>query len=389
VLLSVPGRRDGADRELAVATVPDGRITRLGIAGRAPQYADGMVAYVRAGGALGALPFDPVARRATGEATEAIPGSVAWILAPNGTLVQYENAGTFRLARVDRTGKERRLLDRDALYSSPALSPDGRRVALSIGMPPAGTEIWVAELESRTVTRLSAELGGVTPTWSADGRRVLWSRRGDRAAVLAQPWDASAPPEVLVPGGQGNDLLPGGTAMLTTFWPPSGRPEHRIVPLPYDSAHRSSPIVLRRAPGFAMARLSPDGQWIAFVDEQNGVQEVFVHSRATGGRYQVSAGGGFEPLWRRDGRELFYRTRTGLMAARLALGAEARVVGRDSLFAAGWPPGVVWPNYDVTADGNAFLIPLPNVVADWPTVTLGWTDELRERLREGGGAGAR
>jgi hypothetical protein len=89
-----------------------------------------MVAYVRAGGALGALPFDPVARRATGEATEAIPGSVAWILAPNGTLVQYENAGTFRLARVDRTGKERRLLDRDALYSSPALSPDGRRVAL-------------------------------------------------------------------------------------------------------------------------------------------------------------------------------------------------------------------------------------------------------------------
>jgi hypothetical protein len=178
-------------------------------------------------------------------------------------------------------------------------------------MPPAGTEIWVAELESRTVTRLSAELGGVTPTWSADGRRVLWSRRGDRAAVLAQPWDASAPPEVLVPGGQGNDLLPGGTAMLTTFWPPSGRPEHRIVPLPYDSAHRSSPIVLRRAPGFAMARLSPDGQWIAFVDEQNGVQEVFVHSRATGGRYQVSAGGGFEPLWRRDGRELFYRTRTG------------------------------------------------------------------------------
>jgi hypothetical protein len=77
------------------------------------------------------------------------------------------------------------------------------------------------------------------------------------------------------------------------------------------------------------------------------------------------------------------------MAARLALGAEARVVGRDSLFAAGWPPGVVWPNYDVTADGNAFLIPLPNVVADWPTVTLGWTDELRERLREGGGAGAR
>jgi hypothetical protein len=169
--------------------------------------------------------------------------------------------------------------------------------------------------------------------------------------------------------------------MLTIVLRPGGTRELRVVPLPIDTTRWSPPIATRRMPGFPMARPSPDGRWIAYVDEQSGVNDVFVRARAGGGRHQVSVGGGTEPSWSRDGTELFYRTAGAMMAARLDLGAEARVVRRDTLFAMRFPPGDAAANYTVTPDGSHFILPRPVTVAEQPTVVLGWTAELRDRLR--------
>jgi hypothetical protein len=176
-------------------------------------------------------------------------------------------------------------------------------------------------------------------------------------------------------------MLVGGAELFTTVARPGGGMEHRIVPLPVDTTRWSAPLRLRRTPGFAMARFSPDGRWIAYADAQAGATEVFVHAREGGGRYQVSLGGGFEPHWSPDGRELLYRTEGAIMSARLALGAEARVVRRDTLVPIRFANGTVAPNYTVTHDGAHIIVPRPVVIAEQPTVVLGWTAELRERLR--------
>jgi hypothetical protein len=168
--------------------------------------------------------------------------------------------------------------------------------------------------------------------------------------------------------------------MITTIVRSGGRREVRIVPLPVDTLRWSNELTMRRAPGFPEPRASPDGKWIAYVDHSSGVNEVFVSARS-GGRYQVSVGGGEEPVWSHDGKELFYRApERAMMSAHLVLGAEARVVSRDTLFPIAFLPGVVAANYDVTADGH-FIIPRPTIVSQWPVVTIGWTDELREKQR--------
>jgi hypothetical protein len=250
-----------------------------------------------------------------------------------------------------------------------------------VGVPVANSTVWVLDLSSGTLTRLDAEPGSVSPEWTPDGRRVLWTRTGDAPGVWWQPWDRSAPAELLLAGGQGTEIVNGGTELFAGIARPGGTMEQRFVPFPVDTTRWSAPIKLRRAPGFNMARISPDGRWIAFVDAQSGVGEVFVYARDGGGRFQVSIGGGAEPHWSADGRELFYRTEGALMSARLFLGTEARVVQRDSLFPMRFPGGTVQPNYTVTPDGSQIILPRPVVISEQPTVVLGWTAELRERLR--------
>jgi Tol biopolymer transport system component len=168
----------------------------------------------------------------------------------------------------------------------------------------------VLDLASGTLTQLTPERGNLFPEWMPDGRRIAWTHGGDAPAVWWQPWDASAPAERLLAGGQGTWPLGDGSAMFTIVLRPGGTRELRVVPLPIDTTRWSSPIAARRTPGFPMARPSPDGRWIAYVDEQSGVNDVFVRARADGGgRYQISLGGGTEPSWSRDGTELFYRVR--------------------------------------------------------------------------------
>jgi hypothetical protein len=377
-----------APSELATVRIADGVVTRLGIKGMNSIYADGFLFYIRPDLAFGAVPFDPRSARATGEpfivpSTGTAETTGFGLVSENGTMIAYPNASMMELVSVDRRGTARPLLALPQAYEYPHLSPDGKRIFVGIGTAALQRELWVIDLSSGTPTKLSSDRGNLPDDWTADGRRVMWTHGADPPAVWSQPWDGSTPPELVIAGGQGAKLFPGGKEMLATIARSSGAQELRIVPFPADTTRWSGPLTLRRAPGFAAARPSPDGKWIAYVDQQSGVSEVFVNARS-GGRYQVSLGGGNEPVWSRDGKELFYRApQRAMMSARLEMGAEVHVVSRDTLFPIGFAPGNVAANYDVTADGH-FIIPRPIAVTEWPIVTIGWTDELRERLRKGG-----
>jgi serine/threonine-protein kinase len=382
------GAGASAPHELATVRIADGVVSRLGIEGSNPIYADGFLFFIRSNLTFGMVPFDPQRLRATGEpvtvpATGTVTIAGAAQIAENGTLIAYQGAAGSELVSVDRRGMARPLLPLSQAYSYPRLSPDGKRVAVGIGIASTLREVWVIDLTSGTPTKLSPDRSNTPEAWTPDGRRVIWTHGSDAPGLWWQPWDASAPAENILPGGQGAKLFPGGHEMITTIVRSGGRREVRIVPLPVDTLRWSNELTMRRAPGFPEPRASPDGKWIAYVDRPSNVNEVFVSAR-TGGRYQVSVGGGEEPVWSRDGTELFYRApERAMMSAHLELGAEARVVSRDTLFPVAFLPGTVAANYDVTADGH-FIIPRPTVVSQWPTVTIGWTDELREKLRRGG-----
>jgi serine/threonine-protein kinase len=376
-----------ASSELATVRIADGVVTRLGIKGTNSIYADGFLFYIRPDLGFGAVPFDPRRARATGEPfivpnTGTVETTGFGLVSENGTMVAYPNASLHELVSVDRRGTARPLLGLQQAYVYPRLSPDGKRILVGIGTSGLQRELWVVDLSSGTPTKLSSERGNLPDGWTPDGRRVMWTHGADAPGVWSQPWDGSTPPEQLLAGAQGAQLFPGGTEMITSIVRLGAARETRIVPIPVDTTRWSSQLTLRRTPGFPMPRPSPDGKWIAYVDQQSGVSEVFVNARS-GGRYQISLGGGLEPVWSKDGKELFYRApQFALMSARLELGTEARVVSRDTLFPIGFAPGNVAANYDVTGDGH-FIIPRPIAVSVWPIVTIGWTDELRERLRQG------
>ena len=130
-------------------------------------------------------------------------------------------------------------------------------------------------------------------------------------------------------------------------------------------------------------RLSPNRQWLAYVSDQSGADRVYVQPFPQGGRViPVSSGNGTEPVWSRDGRELFYRDGDQIMAVGLEVGSDF-VVGRpEVLFRREYgadPAGNGQPNYDVALDGQRFLMTGRAVGDDAPklNIVLNWFDELQ------------
>jgi len=128
--------------------------------------------------------------------------------------------------------------------------------------------------------------------------------------------------------------------------------------------------------------LSPDGHWVAYVSNESGRLEVYVRSfPGPGGRWQVSLDGGTEPVWAASGRKLFYRNGTKMMAAAIALHPTFTVGARRELFEGNYVNDPVYRSYDVTRDGQGFvLVRSPKPPADF-IVVLNWFDQLREQAR--------
>ena len=172
------------------------------------------------------------------------------------------------------------------------------------------------------MTRLTSEgTSNDRPEWSPDGARVLYRTDRGRSAIWSRPADLSGSESPLV-GGRNFDAF---EAVMS--------PDMRSVVYQLDTsgadiyyralAGDTTPhAVSNSAKGIkTMPRLSPDGRWVAFTTDESGRGEVVVQPfPGPGGRVQVSANGGSEPVWARDGKRLFYRGDGHLIAARIAAG---------------------------------------------------------------------
>ena len=382
-------RREG----LSVASLdsPDTTWVTASDSGAAAYVSAGFLLY-RIGDRLMSQAFDAERLRVTGEPVPFVE-DVWWngnttfataFSASSGGIVAYQTGGLSptRLLWHDRSGKELGSVGPPGAYFEPALSPDGRWLAVvRAALGPRGAvdwAVWMIDLERGSTSRFSAgsHFAEVTPLWSPDGRRIVYG--------------VYPSGEVYVRDAQGAEqeklLYKAATFTPLNDWSPDGRfllyqaidwPTFRSDVGERDLEKGTDRLVLSATFNEFGARLSPDGRWLAYNADESGRLEVFVRSFPEAGvRRQISSGGGTQPRWRGDGRELFYISDDRkVMSVDVRAGAELETGAPRPLFQTRILQGdESRDHYDVSADGQRFLVNsrrpedamLPiNVVVGW------------------------
>jgi eukaryotic-like serine/threonine-protein kinase len=310
---------------------------------------------------------------------------------------------------VDRKGQETPIAAPPRQYTAPRLSPDGTRVALTIR--DQEQDIWIWDLARGTpLTRLTFDPGiDQDPVWTPDGRRIVFaSQRGGASNLSMQAADGTGGVERLTTGPDNQTptwVAPDGTGVLG--WTVSPKTKGDIVWFPIESSagrSRSGPVS-----GVSLARaeplvstpamefhpeISPNGRYMAYQSNESGRLEIYVRPfpRVNDGRWQLSTGGGTRPVWARNGRELFFVDPANtLMAVPVqASGATFAMGNPVKLFETAYAPTLNSPrDYDVTPDGQRFLMIRENVARDGNAMPAGmvvvqnWFEELRAKVATG------
>jgi Tol biopolymer transport system component len=347
---------------------------------------------------LWAAPFSLHALKLTGESFPVANSQFVFGVSTDDTLVYLERGTAVRqLCLRDRSGRKTGVVDllQDWL-SDLALSPDGRRVAVSAGEGSA-QEIWVHEVARRVKTRVTFSSGANTlvsnaaPVWSASGDRIAFSAfRASQdlaqSSIRSKSADGTGE-EVELVGGKGfrrpTDWSGDGRTLLYDELDSSFT---TVISSWLDLTH-SPPAVHSAAmtPSFSerQGRLSPDGKYLAYSSNESGRYEVYVRQFPQGGgKQQISSAGGAQPRWRRDGRELFYLEQNALMAVPVTIRPKAISFGApQKLFALerGWNAG-----YDVSADGKQVVTAEPAEGSRPPAIRVvqHWSAAFRDHPSE-------
>ena len=281
---------------------------------------------------------------------------------------------------VDRTGREQALSMAAGVYTTPRLSPDGHRVAVAVSS--ANTDVWVYDLDRGTSTRLTFEGGNLSPAWTPDGARVAFaSNRHGPSEIYWTTADG---------GGGAEQLTTSDTIHLATSWSPDGR---TLLLMSVNAALNTDVLMWSQGGGlqpflqtaFAEERavFSPDGRWVAYVLNEANRGEVFVRAFSDGDRrWQISNAGGTDPVWSRNGRELFYRQGDDMMAVDVASGASFSAGTPRRLFSGRYAGGVV-ASYDVSADGHFLMVRAPAAAETREIrIAVGWVDDARRQVAD-------
>ena len=354
-------RKGDGESWLVVVDMSDGEVRELGVRGTNPQYSSsGHLLFATFEGDLFSVPFDARARKVTGPqqlVASALRvgggGAGAFTLSRSGALALLIGSPPRwrrELIAVSRTGVERTLVATPTAYSQPAISPDGRRIALTIDadtigmrLSPRFPDVWTIDLATSARTRITTDSASSWPVWTADGQLLAHRVRGDSVVYAVPVFGASGPRPYLRGRGPVSEIALGRAGGLSAFVPTvvtNGQPRDIWV-TPTDAPGDPRPL-LNAAYDEGAPAVSPDGRWIAYMTDRTGRDEVYVRAlEGEGAEIPVSVSGGIDPKWSSDGTELFYRSRAGatFMVARLEFSPQPDVVRRDSLFSAAYRSG--------------------------------------------------
>ncbi len=398
------GVKGSTSHAIAVAEVPSGKHRVIIEDAIYARYASsGHVVYVTADKTLMVVPFDQNSMKVTGEPitlTEGIQagffGSADLAISATGTLVYSTGAGQGRqeLVWVTRDGKVE-TVDPDwsgDFIGYPALSPDGRRVAVTRSANTEYVQIWIKWLDRGPSIKLAADgQRNFGPAWSPDGRSVTFSSRTANGSVYlwTQRADGGAPGVVQL-RRKGN--------VFNARWSPDGK----WLIFQTDVGAPGAGDILAIRPGTDTAptplvataftetspALSFDGRWLAYCSNESGKNEIYVvpFPNTSGGKWAISTGGGTEPLWSHRGTELFYRDASGNLVAVEVDTDPTFSVGRATVLfpAAGYTSRGFTQQYAVAPDDRRFLMvrPLESGSPDNIIVVENWFEELKAKSRK-------
>jgi eukaryotic-like serine/threonine-protein kinase len=291
-------------------------------------------------------------------------GTVQFAVSETGTIMYQQRSGSGGgIVWVDRNGKATPVdTSMKGIGGSLALSPDGTQIVLT-RVEGGETQVWVKQLPNGALTRLSFDVANADrPVWTPDGKGVAFlATRNERRTPWVRRADGSDSIHAAVPGGTRVDEIAfdplGRYTVLRTEGAGLGSRRILLVENGVDTIPRV--LLQSRYDQFAMT-VSPDGHWLAYVSDESGFSEVYVRPfpNVDSARFAVSVGGGMEPVWRRDGAELFFRNRRGEMFAVPVTTGRSFTHGTPRLLfsVSGLALQEYFRSYDVSPDGKRFLM---------------------------------
>jgi serine/threonine-protein kinase len=359
----------------------------------------GHLVYFR-GGSLMAVPFDARTLRTSGVPIKVMEGiafkpvalQALFGVSPAGVLAYVPGAALglrSQMVWIELAGGKRQVIDAPpGFYVDPALSPDGRRLAVA---PNYGThqDIWVTDLSRGTWTRVTVNPRfDAAPVWRPDDPAAIlfgMGRGGSQVFDLfSVPADGSRAPELVYESPYYK-------------YPTSASPAARLIAFVEVRPDTKSDVWLLELGAKPVARpflqgpfwesspaLSPDGAWLAYESDESGRSEVYVRAvSGAGGRWQISNGGGDKPRWWHDGSQIVYRSGRRMMAAKVSARPSFAVGESRVLFEGDFEVGgPATPNYDIAADGSRMLMiePSRDELPSHIVVVDNWLRELRQKL---------
>jgi Tol biopolymer transport system component len=389
------------DAQIAVLSLRTGKKKILVEGGMNARYSrTGHLVYGRSG-ALLAVPFDIKKLAITGRPfpvvdgvfTSVNGGMAAFALSANGDLV-YAPGGVEGGERVpvsvDRNGAAKPLSIPPRSYLHPRLSPGDDRLALEVEGP--HHDIFSYDFPRGVLSQVSFDGNSHAPVWTPDGSRVTFrSQHAGPMTLWWMPFDRGGPEERLTSEGKGpspESWSPDGHALVFSDLNPETGSDIFVIDIKADNKPR--PFVQTR---FAEGspKFSPDGKWVAYCSNESGRPEVYVTAYpGSAGRIQVSTDGGTDPVWRRAGGEMYYRNGDNMMVVVVATQPKLTLSKPRPLWQGHFlhgvnsscgPAGVTSANYDVTSDGQHFVMiddKTQDRVARKINVVLGWSKDLKK-----------
>ena len=369
--------------------------------GTFPHYlASGHLVYSRADSIL-AVAFDlkglevrssPVPMVESMSAPTSPIGAAPFAVSTAGTLayVPYSpQEGAMKLVWVDRDGSAKEL-GHDGTYdfeqgSYPRLSPDNDQVAIQVNG--RRRDVWIYSISRGTIVRFTHEGINSKPTWTPDGRRVVYqSNRAGRSNLFWQPTHGRGPEEPMTPSSPGTQypgsFSPDGHVFLYSEIRPGTGRDIFFLRVEGD---RTPQVYIQTPSDETTPRFSPDGRYVAYVSDETRRNEVYLQPiTSNGAKYRISVDGGAEVVWGKTG-ELFYRSGSRMMAVQVRTEPSLEIGRLQELFEG---PFLLSSsraaNYDVSTNGQRFLM-LKRVGWEISAPTLinivqNWSEELKKKV---------
>jgi len=374
--------------------------------GTSPRYVStGYLIYAQ-GGRLLAARFDAARLEVTGTAFpvaediwQGPAGYVAYDVSPNGALVSLSagdrGVGNRTMSWADSAGTFLPINAAARQYSQPSLSPDGKHIAVAIGDPLRQCDIWILDFEqnsARQFTHSQAGESATAPLWTRDGRRIIYAGGIHGRSLYWKDAGSNGPAELLFNGDLIDPSAP-GMILATSLSPDGGslifeRGDLRHFDLwvmSLSGEHKPSHLFEESDITRTFPQISPDGRRLAYISDESGREEVYVQPlHALNRKWRVSVEGGEEPRWSTDGHHLFFRHGNKMMAVNVQAKSMSKEEHAYVLFEGPYARSDYWTNYDVSSDGQHFVMLKEEDEArqnQMLRVVLNWGEELEAYSR--------